>query len=80
MFLNLFCFFADDTLLRLVSKLVQLAGCGDSGVAMAAGRCLGMLGPVAMGTITFPAPPLPPGLQTALTCFEVMCSTSDEDE
>ncbi|WAR09126.1 ATM-like protein [Mya arenaria] len=60
----------DDTMLRLVCKLVELSRCDDESVAMVAGRCLGVMGPVDMKTICFPSPPTHPSLQMALTCFE----------
>jgi hypothetical protein len=68
-FLNIL--FSDDTLCRLSCTLVELTKCENRDVVIMASKCLGVLGPINMKTISLPAPPTSIGLQLALQCFEV---------
>lgn len=63
--------FLDNTLCRLVCKLLELGRCGDQSVVMETSRCLGVLGPADLKQMYIPASPPRPGLEKALECFQV---------
>ena len=68
---NIYVHLSDNTLCRLVCKLLELSQCGDQSVVMATSKCLGVLGPADLKQIYIPPSPPSTGLEKALVSFEV---------